>query len=95
MAEYAKVVDGVVVAVIVADEEFISGHPEGNLFIKTPYDEKTGEGKVGPGFDVILREEHEKNLAPTFRRKWDGKIQGDAVPSPGDAVPSPSSEVVK
>jgi hypothetical protein len=48
--EYAKVIDGIVTQVIVADATFIASLPDAASWHLTPYDAQTGAGKVGIGF---------------------------------------------
>lgn len=52
MAEYAKVVDSLVVNVIVADQEHIDTRDDGP-WVLTPYDGTTGKVGIGYSYDGI------------------------------------------
>jgi len=48
--EFAKVVDGVVVELIVATQGFVDARPDHASWVLTPFNPETGEGKVGIGY---------------------------------------------
>lgn len=64
MAHFAKVENGVVTSVIVADQEYISGLPDAELWIQTSYNTRGGKHYTPDGF--TLSNTQEKALRKNF-----------------------------
>jgi hypothetical protein len=89
--EYALLDEsGVVLQVIVADAAFIERHPLKDNFVLTPFDEKTGEGKVGIGHELGAYDPGDRHVAAVFempgaRAKRENEAASKvAIPSEGE-----------